>query len=148
MTYASPHLHARADDVPFFFRWESTAIGEESEMVTRAIEISLREYFIPISRESIPVVRFQRLKDIWKEETAFLSSVSDIAMHAAYQQIIGMGSTAVPLIMREMGERPAQWFWALKSIAGEDPVPPEHRGNVTEMTRIWLRWGKERGYIS
>ena len=65
----------------------------------------------------------------------------------AYQQIIGMGITAIPFILREMAVKPGQWFWALKSISGEDPVAPECRGNVKEMTNAWLKWGKERGYI-
>ena len=81
------------------------------------------------------------------EETAFLSSVSDIVMHPAYQQIIGMGPTAIPLILREMSIKQGQWFWALKSITNEDPVKPEHRGLVAEMSRLWLQWGKARGYI-
>jgi len=88
-------------------------------------------------------MKFYRLKSHWEAETAFLSSVSDIAMHPAYQQIIGMGSVAVPLILREMKKEPGHWFWALKSITGEDPVPPEHRGKITAMTEDWLLWGAE-----
>jgi hypothetical protein len=68
-------------------------------------------------------------------------------MHPAYQQIIGMGRAAIPLILREVSIKQGQWFWALKSITNEDPVKPEHRGIVAAMSRAWLQWGKERGYI-
>ena len=125
-----------------------TAVGTEGDMIKRAMERFIMDYyFIPISRDSIPSVRFLRLKEKWEEETAFLSSVTDVAMHPSYQGIIGMGPVVIPMILREMAKRPGQWFWALKSISGEDPVPPEQRGNIIEMTKTWLKWGKQRGYI-
>lgn len=71
----------------------------------------------------------------------------EIAMHPAYQQIIGMGPTAIPFILSEMKEKKGHWFWALKSITGDDPVAPLDRGNVKKMTAAWLSWGREQGYI-
>ena len=68
-------------------------------------------------------------------------------MHPAYQQIIGMGEEALPLILEELSRRPGHWFWALKAITGEDPVPAEHAGEVPEMTRAWLEWGRQHDYI-
>ncbi len=125
-----------------------TAVGTEGDMIKRAMERFIMDYyFIPISRDSVPSVRFLRLKEKWEEETAFLSSVTDVAMHPSYQGIIGMGPVVIPMILREMAKRPGQWFWALKSISGEDPVPLEQRGNIIEMTKTWLKWGKQRGYI-
>jgi len=147
MTSVNPHIQTAPNDVPVWLGRETTAVGEESATVSRAFEKFLDEYFIPVSRDSIPVIRFHRLKDKWEVETAFLSSVSDIVMHPAYQQIIGMGPAAIPLILREMSIKKGQWFWALKSITNEDPVKPEHRGHVAEMSRLWLQWGKARGYI-
>ena len=147
MTSVNPHIQTSPNDVPVWLGEETAAIGKESAVVSRAFEIFLNEYFIPVSRESIPFIRFHRLKEKWEAETAFLSSVSDIVMHPAYQQIIGMGPVSIPLILREMSIKQGQWFWALKSIANEDPVKPEHRGIVAEMSRVWLQWGKERGYI-
>jgi len=101
----------------------------------------------PIQRKSVPVTNFFHLKEQWQQETAFLSSVTEIVMHPAYQQIIGMGALVIPYILQEMTKQPDHWFWALKILTGEDPVPPEQRGNVVEMTKTWLNWGKERGYI-
>lgn len=127
----------------------TTALGEESDKLSRAYEAFILDYSVPISRELLfPQMKFYRLKSQLEAETAFLPSISDIAMHPAYQQIIGMGLVAVPLILREMKKDPGHWFWALKSITGEDPVPPEHRGRIKAMTEDWLLWGKEQGYIS
>ncbi|MCX5831109.1 MAG: hypothetical protein NT140_04355 [Deltaproteobacteria bacterium] len=126
-----------------------TAVGEESDELSRAYETFVRDFFVPISRESLfPFIKFYRLKSQWEAETTFLSSLSDIAMHPAYQQIIGMGPVVIPLILREMKKEPGHWFWALKSITGDDPVPPENRGKIKAMTEDWLIWGKEQGYIN
>jgi hypothetical protein len=64
-------------------------------------------------------------------------------MHPAYQQIIGMGVDALPLILRELEREPDHWFWALEAITGENPVPPTDRGRLNEMARAWLRWASE-----
>jgi hypothetical protein len=91
---------------------------------------------------------FQRLTKQWRDERDQKTSVSDMVMHPAYQQIIGMGREAAPFILRELSREtePDHWFWALKAITGEDPVPPESRGQIFEMASAWLRWGREKGY--
>lgn len=90
--------------------------------------------------------KFNALKVEWGTETAHLSSITEISMHPAYQQIIGMGQVAISLIFSEMEKNPDHWFWALRSITGEDPVLPEHRGRLKQMTEDWLKWGKEHSY--
>ena len=90
---------------------------------------------------------FDRLATDWKQETAHLSSPGRIAEHRAYQEIIGMGKQAIPMILRDLDGSQAQWFWALRSIARESPVRPEDRGDVHAMTIAWLDWGKDRRYI-
>ena len=91
--------------------------------------------------------RFQRLAAEWREQAAPLSSSTDRAMLPAYQAIIGMGETALPFILDEMRQRGGHWFWALRAITGENPVPLEHRGNVEAMTQDWLQWARRRGCI-
>lgn len=97
---------------------------------------------------SVPAqeLRFRRLAATWKDERGATSSITDMAMQPAYQEIIGMGQDALPFLFRELEEEPDHWFWALKAITGEDPVPPESRGRVEEMAQDWLRWGREQGY--
>jgi hypothetical protein len=36
-----------------------------------------------------------------------------------------MGKDAIPLLLRELGKKSGRWFWALKAITREDPVPVE-----------------------
>jgi len=124
------------------------AISEEAKLLRIRAEQLLADYYKPLStRWANPAIRFCDLKDEWERDTAILSSITEIAMHPAYQQIIGLGPVAVPLILYEMSKRPNHWFWALKSITGENPVPPSARGNIQEMTNAWLNWGREQRYL-
>jgi hypothetical protein len=90
--------------------------------------------------------RFGQLYREWKDATKFSSSTNEIAMHPAYQQIIGMGREAIPLIVEELRRQPDHWFWALKAITGEDPVDPSDRGRVRRMADVWLKWAQDHGY--
>jgi hypothetical protein len=64
----------------------------------------------------------------------------------AYQQIIGMGRPALPLILDEMQKSPNHWFWALFAITGHD-VAAESQ-DFTSATQAWLEWGTNQGLIS
>ena len=90
---------------------------------------------------------FATLADQWYEETGHLSSPSQIAMHPAYQRIIGLGPAAIPLVLDELRIVGGQWFWALRALAGESPVPADSAGKIREAKEAWIRWGRSRGYI-
>ena len=90
--------------------------------------------------------RFQNLAKRWKQETAHQSNVAKRSLHPAYQEIIGMGERAVPLLLAELKREPDDWFWALRAITGATPVPAESCGNISAMTAAWLQWGSEKGY--
>jgi len=68
-------------------------------------------------------------------------------MNAAYQQIIGMGRSALPLIFGDLESHGGHWFGALLAITGHDPVPDEDKGNVQAMHGAWLQWAREHGYL-
>lgn len=91
--------------------------------------------------------KFQDLSSRWRRETALHSSVTAIAMHPAYQQIIGLGERALPLIFGELHRAPDHWFWALQAITGENPVPDDHAGDLDAMTNDWLSWGDAHGCL-
>jgi hypothetical protein len=90
---------------------------------------------------------FEELVADWKLQSKHMSSVSEAAMLSSYQRIIGLGPSAVPLLLRELEQEPNYWFWALRSITGYDPVPESSRGNLQEMTNAWLKWGRENGLV-
>lgn len=127
----------------------SPAVSDEGNLLRIRAEQLLADYYKPIStRWMSPAIRFLDLKEKWEIETGMLSSITEIAMHPSYQQIIGIGPVAIPLILKEMSERPNYWFWALKAITGEDPIDPQSRGNIAAMTEDWLNWGRTQRYFA
>jgi hypothetical protein len=91
--------------------------------------------------------KFRKLRDEWKAKRGHHSETAKLVIHPAYQQIIGIGPDAIGLILRELEVAPDRWYWALRAITGEDPVPPSKRGDSEAMTHAWLDWGRSRGYL-
>ena len=143
-------------------RYEITHEGEQPQMEIRpAWGIGVSWSVSVTSYPSDPfMVEFLRLRDLfdelasqWRKERNLLSSNAwDNVLSPAYQRIIGMGTDAVPFILRELrhelkkGE-PDDWFVALWAITGENPVPIESRGKTKEMAKAWLEWGSRQGYL-
>lgn len=126
---------------------EPVGLSEESTAIRKKFNDFLRHDLESISKQrSIPAIHFNILKTEWEAKTALLSSITEITLHPAYQQIIGMGTAVIPFILAELKRKSAHWFWALKAITGEDPVLPEQRGRMNEMREAWLRWGRKQGY--
>jgi hypothetical protein len=91
--------------------------------------------------------RFRRLAAELKDQSRYLSNSAQMAMLKPYQQIIGMGWAAVPLILGELKQEPDHWFWALEAITAENPVPLEAAGKVHDMAQAWIEWGASRGFL-
>lgn len=92
---------------------------------------------------------FSLLVTDWYRERGAKSSTSEIVLCPSYQHIIGLGENALPLIFRQLrkeGDKPDNWFWALHAITSDNPVPEQLRGNRREMAKLWLEWGRDRGY--
>ena len=83
----------------------------------------------------------------WKREVAYISSSTLRHKNEHYQAIIKMGLNAVPLILKVLEKAPADWFFALHEITGEDPVDEVDFGDFRKMSDKWLTWGRQRGYL-
>lgn len=118
-----------------------TILGIET---TKNVNLSIRRAS-PIFKDSI-IAKFRALSTEWKSSRNLVTSSTEMFMHPAYQKIIGMGQTAVPLIFNELEKNIDHWFWALKAITEADPVPPNHRGRLGLMTKDWIFWAKAQGY--
>ena len=126
--------------------------GEVGRSIWRLLVIGRERGYSTSITESEPSVwfdasahRFQLLAKRWRDECAHISSVREMVLHPAYQQIVGMGQSALPFILNELARQPDHWFWALRAITQEDPVLSEHTGNIAEMTQDWLEWASEKG---
>jgi hypothetical protein len=94
-----------------------------------------------------PQTRFNVLADRWRDETAFLSALTKKITHPAYLEIIGLGPTALPMVLKRLETEPGYWFVALRALAGQDPVSAEDRGSFRATRAAWLQWGRSRGLL-
>lgn len=122
------------------------AIAQNGQDPTQFFQERLMALSTDPVKESDHIQKFQSLAKQWRKETRHLSLMSDIVLNSAYQQIIGMGTSAIPLILQELKEQPDHWFWALRSIVGESPIPAVDRGRLSKMAEAWLAWGRDHGY--
>lgn len=90
---------------------------------------------------------FRQLVEQWREETFGQSLAAPGVLNAAYLRIIGMGEQAIPWILDELENNGGQWYVALQSITGEDPIPAEDRGHRPKMRAAWREWGRRNGWI-
>jgi hypothetical protein len=91
------------------------------------------------------VIRHQL--DSWLADTMFTSSVSEMTALPSYRVIVGLGTFAVPFLLRELETRPADWFLALAEITKDDPVPADAHGDFDRVRDSWLDWGRSHGFI-
>ena len=91
-----------------------------------------------------PAQLFHEQVERWKNETGHLSSVTKMISHPSYLRIIGLGREGLPLILRELRERPDHWLVALNAITGEDPAP--EGASFREAVAAWIKWGESKGY--
>jgi hypothetical protein len=89
--------------------------------------------------------RFEELKRRWNAETGGSSLLMPKFMHPAYQQIIGMGEPAIPILLEEVRRQSGHWFWALRAITGAEVAQGGDSYGVA--ADKWLRWGEKHGYI-
>ena len=90
---------------------------------------------------------FARDLEEWRSDTRFSSNLAAKLSHPAYLRIIALGREVLPLILKDLRQSGGHWFVALRAIAREDPVPPEHRSLPRLMREDWLRWGVAKGLL-
>lgn len=104
---------------------------------------------------SVPVIpaaetieqRVARLLATWRKETAYQSSSTMITGQSAYQDLIALGTDALPCLFRDLEKTgDGHLSKALTVITGAHPVPTEDRGNIRGIADAWLGWARENGY--
>lgn len=80
-------------------------------------------------------------------ETLSERFVTQMIHHPAHQAIVDMGEQAVPLILKELERETDHWSPALHRLTRASPVPKDHEGNIANMKKAWLEWGREQKLI-
>ncbi|MGR3317360.1 MAG: hypothetical protein ACUZ8O_02610 [Candidatus Anammoxibacter sp.] len=118
--------------------------GYENEPVRQQFfdKVILTRYQLTATTDS--AILFKKLADQWQRETSHLSFVSQRMRHPAYNRIINMGRSMVPLIIKQLEQEPDHWFYALASLTGENPIPADFTGTVNDAADLWIQWGRSR----
>lgn len=119
---------------------------DEERRFHEVIEKGIRRHFELRRKPQNLKDKFSELAEQWRRETRFLSSSDEKILHPAYQSIIAMGQSAVPLVLEELRSRRGHWFWALRFMADADPVPDG--SNIEAARQAWIAWGREQGYLT
>ena len=95
-----------------------------------------------LGRPSMETVeeRFHRLAGAWHKAVAYHSTTTVRNNHPAYREIISLGPSVVPLLLRDLEDNHTHWFCALREITGADPIPESAAGKVPQMVEAWLHW--------
>lgn len=89
--------------------------------------------------------KFNALAEAWENYNAGRSILD--YHQISYMQIIGMGLTVVPLLMKSMQSGQSKWVYALKCITGEQADTSEMLGDRLRVVDAWLKWGKRNDYL-
>jgi hypothetical protein len=88
---------------------------------------------------------FKTIVERWNKDTRHTSSLTKMITHPSYARIIEIGPKVLPLLFKELNERPNHWLVALNAITREDPAPAG--STFAEAVQAWLAWGRDRGYL-
>ena len=131
---------------------EAELIDQATAQLLRAVkEKAARETLIADSKSSGShdiERKFREYADKWYAETARDSSLTRITSNVNYLKVIKLGSSVVPLILRELqSPDPAPWFLALRVLTEETNVGREYPGDFRRMAEAWISWGKARALV-
>jgi hypothetical protein len=93
---------------------------------------------------------FKGLSKKWREATGGYSLTYRRFAHPTYLSLLVFAENnkeeIIPLILRELKDRPDWWFEALKFLTNADPT--KKGDNFTEAAKAWLKWGVGRKLIT
>lgn len=98
------------------------------------------------SRETV-AERFHRLAAEWSKEVQNVSSLTAMAAHPKYRQIVDLRWDVVPFLLIDLQRNKRFWLPALHEITGIQPFDPSDAGNSKRMMDAWIKWGKNKRYI-
>ena len=109
------------------------ALGDEQKKIVDWQRSIAANYWGPVSRQfDNPRLRFYALASQWREETRYVSSISQIATNPSYQQIIGMGAIAIPLILEELLRDAEYLRGRVLAAIGAHPLHEDHGRDVRD----------------
>jgi len=97
--------------------------------------------------KSLAVKRaFEACAARWLQETKHCATIYESTKHPAFEKILSMGESVVPLILSHLHRRAEHWCWALTEITHENPAENAN-GDIEAIRQAWLEWGRQRGLL-
>jgi len=90
---------------------------------------------------------FYRLAEEWSKAIGNSSSLTAVARHPKYREIIDLGWKVLPFMLIDLQRNRRFWFPALHEITGIRPFDNRDAGNSERMIRAWVQWGKRKKLI-
>ncbi|ADV48705.1 hypothetical protein Celal_1392 [Cellulophaga algicola DSM 14237] len=81
--------------------------------------------------------KFKSLVELWEQNTAFESSISNIIQEDNFKKIINLGKKAVPLIIDKIEYEPSVLVWALNIITGKS-MSSGGRETIEQICKKWV----------
>ena len=88
--------------------------------------------------------KFEALAKIWHRHIRGKSVIN--YAHFAYFQILTMGRSAIPFLLKEVANGVGTWYVALQYITTEMAETTSMRGDAAAVRQAWIRWGLRNGY--
>ena len=120
---------------------------DQAASMTYGFSVSRPARKIKIGKTNTIDAKFRRLSDEWLRGMGHSSDPIRLMSHPAFQEIVRMGPSVIPLIIRHLAEKPNLLVWALPRITGANPVPVDSNGNIGKMVHSWIEWGKSRNFV-
>jgi hypothetical protein len=84
--------------------------------------------------------RFDYYHEKWVKETMILSNAKSITANSNFQKIVSYGSEIVPILLRELENKPSNLVWAMNHILNRKIS--NNSLTITEASKAWVSWGK------
>lgn len=92
--------------------------------------------------------RFYEEANKWSNETAHLSSPTQIQQHPSYQTILNLAvehkNEIIQLMLQDMKRNHRHWFSALYFLTKENPIQPSDNGKIDKMIDAWINLEKQK----
>jgi hypothetical protein len=129
--------------------WKDETIRCAEQELEIAIRQSLAESITLSARTSSVRDEFTARAERWEKASAVHSSPGATYLYRDYVEIMGLGMTSpqtiVPLILERLPNSGADWFFALETIAGENPA--KNAETFEDAYGAWCAWAADKGYL-
>jgi len=129
--------HGQAEHRQHTYRQAFSRLSQEDRAFLKQARIEVVEQ--PTTEEI-----FRQLAREWSSEVRAVSSLTAMASHPKYRQIVKLGWSVVPLLIADMKQNKRFWTPALREITGIQPFDPSDAGNSKIVIEAWVNWGKNK----